>query len=212
VNLFSGGMAATFATYGYVGLFLIIFLEELGVPIPMPGHGVFLFAGYLASQGSMQLAWVIVIGIAAAVSGASILYAIARIGGRPLMRKTLRWVSLGDGPFDRAELEFKRRGRLFVPVTRLMPGMRIYGSALSGACLMPYRQFVVATLAASIVWVVSMSYAGNMLEGNSGFLAPLFPLFGGLGIAYLVVPGVVKSIRARLAPRLIPMPVPVEPL
>ncbi len=198
-GIFSGDMAGTFATYGYLGLFVIIFLEELGVPIPMPGHGVFLFAGYLASQGSMQLAWVIGVGIVAAVSGASLLYVVARVGGRPLIRKALRWASIGDGPFDRAESEYHRRGRLFVPVSRLMPGMRIYGSALSGACLMPYGQFVLVTLAASIVWVVGMSYAGNVMEGNAGLLAPLFPILGGVGMAYLVGPGLVKRARARWA-------------
>jgi membrane protein DedA with SNARE-associated domain len=192
-------MAATFATYGYLGLFLIIFLEELGVPIPMPGHGVFLFAGYLASQGTMHLGLVILVGIGAAVSGASLLYVIARMGGRPMVKKGLRWVSLGDGPFEKAESHFQRRGGLFVPVSRLMPGMRIYGSALSGACLMPYRNFVLWTLVASIVWVGSMSYAGNVLEGNSGFLAPVFPLLGGIGFAYLVLPGLAKGLRARIA-------------
>ena len=196
----SDGGPAALAAYGYVALFLIIFLEELAVPLPLPGHSVFLFAGYLASQGSMQLVWIVPLGVLAAVAGASVMYSGCRLAGRPLLQRILKRVKRGGQAFDVAEARYRSRGWLFLPVSRLVPGTRAYGSAASGVCLMPYRQFLLFTTLASALWVTGMSYAGRMLEGNAVFVAPLFPLAAGVALAYVAVSTVVRRrTGARLA-------------
>src|SRR5207247_1810618 len=60
-------LANLLARYGYAIVFLGVFLESAGVPVP--GETVLLAAGFFASQGTFALPWVIGLGIGAAILG-----------------------------------------------------------------------------------------------------------------------------------------------
>ena len=70
------------ASYGYLALFLALFLEELGVPLPVPGDLLLLFAGYLVGRGAMRIDLAVLVGVVAAFGGASLLYLATRRGQR----------------------------------------------------------------------------------------------------------------------------------
>ena len=62
------------AAYGYLGLFLLLFAEELGIPLPLPGDLALLFAGYLVGRGIMRFDVALATAIVAVLGGASTLY------------------------------------------------------------------------------------------------------------------------------------------
>lgn len=78
--------------YGYAIIFLSVFLESAGVPVP--GETILLGAGFFAYQGMFALPWVILVGIAAAILGDNLGYWIGRRGGRPLVERHGRLVGL----------------------------------------------------------------------------------------------------------------------
>src|SRR2546426_9277680 len=69
-------LANLLARYGYATVFLGVFLESAGVPVP--GETVLLAAGFFASQGTFALPWVIGLGIGAAILGDNVGYWIGR--------------------------------------------------------------------------------------------------------------------------------------
>src|SRR5436305_12078234 len=90
-------------TAGYPLLFLLVMSESSGVPVP--GETALITGGILASQGKMQIEWVIGLAILAAIIGDNIGYLIGRKGGR--------WVLDRPGPFLRQRKEVLRVGEPF---------------------------------------------------------------------------------------------------
>ena len=48
-------LSAYIVKYGYMAIFSLVFLQEIGVPNPVPNEVVLLFSGYLASVGKLDL-------------------------------------------------------------------------------------------------------------------------------------------------------------
>ena len=47
--------------YGYLAIFSLVFLQEIGVPNPVPNELVLLFSGYLTSTGKLNFTAVLII-------------------------------------------------------------------------------------------------------------------------------------------------------
>ena len=130
--------------YDDQAIFLLVFLEESGIPLPLPGDLIMMLAGYRVSQDKMSLAWVLVLLESATVLGASILYWLAARGGRPLLYRYGRYTHCDRAKLDRAEAWMQRRGAVAVVLGRIIPGLRIPTALAAGAFGMPYRRFLPA--------------------------------------------------------------------
>src|SRR6516165_9917710 len=64
-------------------LFVLLTLESFGLPVP--GETALIACGVLASQGSLSIVSVLVVGVLAAIIGDNLGYWAARKGGRPLL-------------------------------------------------------------------------------------------------------------------------------
>ena len=60
--------------YGYIAIFSLVFLQETGVPNPIPNELVLLFSGYLTSMQKLDFMTVLITVIAADTLGTSLLY------------------------------------------------------------------------------------------------------------------------------------------
>src|SRR5713226_7181952 len=128
--------------HGYLVILLIMIVEEAGVPSPIPGDGLLLFAGYLSSTGRLTLTKSLVTIVFGALVGATILYWVARLGGRALVHRYGRFIRLDDRKLDQLRHLFERLGPVGPGVARLIPGLRIYTSALAGLADISYPVFL----------------------------------------------------------------------
>lgn len=69
-------LAVFIAHYGYPAIFSLVFLQEIGVPNPVPNELVLLFSGYLAFLGALNFVLVFLTVVAADFIGTSILYLV----------------------------------------------------------------------------------------------------------------------------------------
>src|SRR5579859_5561340 len=90
------------------GLFLVIFAEELGIPLPAPGDVAIAYGGYLTTTGAIPypLAYLAVVG--GAVIGATINTTISRRYGRPFIQRFGRYIGVTEDKLKWAEQAFKR--------------------------------------------------------------------------------------------------------
>ena len=68
-------LLAWLVAYGYLARFVILFVEGVGVPLPLPGDLALLFAGYLVGRGVLRFDLTLLVALAAVLGGASALYA-----------------------------------------------------------------------------------------------------------------------------------------
>ncbi len=145
---------------GYAGVWSILFLES-GVPFFffLPGDSLLFTAGFLASQGFLNI-WVLTLGgLVAAITGNLLGYEIGRRVGLKLFEK-------GDSRFlKRKHLEMTQRfyeehGRMTIIMARFMPIVRTFAPFCAGMVRMPYREFVLYTVAGAFLWVAGLSFLG----------------------------------------------------
>lgn len=149
--------------YGYLAIFLIMVVEEAGVPMPIPGDALLLFAGYLVSVGTLSLGWTLLVVDAGALLGASILYFVAHHGGRALLLRYGRFFGIDERRLDNLSRFYKRLGPFAPGVFRLIPGIRIYSTVLAGIALVPYKRFMVNVAWACTVWALAFLLLGELI-------------------------------------------------
>jgi membrane protein DedA with SNARE-associated domain len=157
------------------GLFLVIFAEELGIPLPVPGDVAVMTGGYLTTTNAISypLAYVAVIG--GAVLGSFILFTLSRRLGHPFVVRFGRYVGLDAQRLARTEGWFRRWGPWAIIIGRQIPGMRIVLSALAGTLEVPYRVFVPSVLLAAVIWSVMFIEIGRHLGREVFALFRLIP-------------------------------------
>ncbi|HEX5502683.1 MAG TPA: DedA family protein [Thermomicrobiales bacterium] len=173
-------------SYGYIAIFVMMFVEEAGVPLPLPNEVALMYAGYLAWRGDLNALLVSVVATLGAAGGSALLYAVARRGGRPLLRRFGRFIHLEEDKLDRAEHWVDRFGMISVPLARLTPGLRIYTTIIAGLLRVPYRIVIAAVVGASLIWSFFWVHLGYFLGENWEEGARAFERAGRWGIGVVV--------------------------
>ena len=146
---------------GYVGLFAVVLAENL-VP-PIPSEIVLPFAGWEVARGELALLPALLAATAGSVTGAVLLYWIARRGGRPAILATHRFSRVTAADLDRADARFRRHGVWLVLGGRCVPGLRSVISVPAGMAHMRPGLFVALTTLGSTVWNIGLIGAGMAL-------------------------------------------------
>ncbi len=177
-------------TYGPLGLFFVISVEEAGVPLGVPGNMVIVYLGYQVSQSRADPIAILASIVAATTLGASLLYAIARRGGHPFLVRYGWRIRLNKKRLDQIESWLKRHGMGAVILARLIPSLRVPTNILSGVFDLPYRAFGPGISISAFLWG-----SGYLLIGY--FLGSHFPFFESLIRQYRG--GLVASVLVALA-------------
>jgi membrane protein DedA with SNARE-associated domain len=157
------------------GLFFVIFLEELGVPLPAPGDAAIAYGGYLTTTGAIPYPVAYFAVLSGAVLGSACNLTISRRYGRPFIQRFGRYIGVTDERLVGAERLFKRWGPWAIIVGRHIPGMRIVLSALSGILGVPYRVFIPCVLVSASIWAAIFLEVGRRLGPRVRDLFTLFP-------------------------------------
>jgi membrane protein DedA with SNARE-associated domain len=173
------------------GLFIVIFLEELGVPLPAPGDVAIAYGGYLTTTGAIPYPLAYVAVVSGAVLGSACNLTLSRRYGRPFIQRFGKYVGVTEGKLVRAEGIFKRWGPWAIIFGRHIPGMRIVLSALSGILGVPYRVFIPCVFVSALIWAAIFLEVGRRVgprirEAFLIFPAHLIPWVA-LGLALAVI-------------------------
>ena len=157
------------------GLFLVIFLEELGVPLPAPGDVAIMYGGYLTTAGAIPYPLAYLAVVSGAVLGSACNLTISRKYGRPFIQRFGKYVGVTEDRLVRAERLFKRWGPWAIIVGRHIPGMRIVLSALSGILGVPYRVFIPCVFISALIWAAIFLEIGRHVGPRIREVFQLFP-------------------------------------
>lgn len=172
------GIISIINSFGYLGIFLLIFIENIFPPIP--SEVVLLFGGALTLSTSMNVPLVIVFATFGSLAGAVVLYGLGRI------LKAERLKTLFAGKFgqvmhlkpeyvNRSIQWFSRYQNKAVFICRCIPLMRSLISIPAGCNEMNIPLFLVLTMIGSTVWntalVLSGAFLGSAWESALPYLS-----------------------------------------
>jgi membrane-associated protein len=148
---------------GYFLLVAIVFTETgLLVGFFLPGDSLLITAGLVAATGALDIWWLNVLLIVAAVAGDSVGYAIgARLGPR-LFTREKSWL-FNPAHLVRTRDFYARYGAKTIVIARFVPIIRTFAPVVAGVGQMVYRRFLFYNVAGGVGWVVSMTGAGYLL-------------------------------------------------
>jgi membrane protein DedA with SNARE-associated domain len=176
---------------GYVGVALLVALENLFPPIP--SEIVLPFAGFVARDGRATLWGMILAATIGSMIGAWVLYGIAAAIGPARLRILLlrygRWLRLSSTDMDKAEAWFDRRSTMAVLLCRCVPLMRSLISIPAGFRRMDLARFSLYTLLGSLVWNTALIGAGYLLRSRWEDVEPVLSWF-----QYVVIAAILGAI------------------
>lgn len=149
---------------GYPGLMLLIFAENIFPPIP--SELVLPLAGFYVGEGALAFLPAVTFATIGSLTGALVLYALGRRGGRPLVLRYGRVLRVTEERLDRAEAWTSRHGDAAVLFGRMIPGARSIVSIPAGMAKMGLARFTVLTTLGSVIWNSALIGAGWALGAN----------------------------------------------
>lgn len=166
-------VAGLLKSYGAAASLGLLYVEESGVPMPVPGDLFVIYLGVLThgSIGKWLLAWGAVVLVA--VLGSSNLYFLARRFAPRLVNTRLGALLRVDERRRRyAERWFARWGVVAVIFGRHIPGFRIPITVVAGLLGFPYRAFAPSVAVSAAIWSGTWLWLGARYGGSvAGFFA-----------------------------------------
>ncbi len=170
---------------GYTGLFLGLFIDSFGIPIP--SEVLVPLATALALQGRFSLAVVFVVAVFGQVLGGLAGYYIGRYAGEPFLEKYGRYVLISQRDLKRTHSAFAKYGRWLVMVGRCIPIIRGFIAYPAGIAEMPVPTFLIFTAIGSAFWTLMLMGLGVLLQNNLEVIDKIGKDFSLVIIALLVV-------------------------
>lgn len=153
---------------GYVGIFILMFLESTFVPIP--SEVVMIPAGYLAQKGEMNFILATLMGVLGSLGGALFNYFFAAKFGRGFLLRYGKYIFLSPSKLDKLELFFNKHGEISTFSGRLILGVRHLISLPAGYARMNLVKFSAYTTLGSAIWVLVLMFLGYFVGSNEALI------------------------------------------
>ena len=154
--------------FGYIGICLLIMIENLFPPIP--SELILTFGGFMTIDSSMSIVGVIIASTIGSMVGAVILYYIGKILNKDRLIKIVsskygKLLQIKPKDIESADKWFDTKGNKTVFFCRFVPVVRSLISIPAGMSEMAMGKFLLYTLVGSAIWntvlVCVGAFAGN---------------------------------------------------
>lgn len=130
--------------------------------LPLPSESIIPLAASWSHSGKIAigLPGIVIAGAAGSWLGATIVYWVARLAGRPLLMRYGRYVLITPDKIQKAENWSAHYGAAGVFIARLLPGARQLVGVPAGIARMDYWRFSLFTLLGSGIWCSVLCWLG----------------------------------------------------
>ena len=160
--------------WGYAGLFVMLMMGGLGLPIPEDVP--LLISGYLLHQGTFNWPATVAVAFLGVLTADSMIYGLGVRSRQSVARKP-RWLPVSVEQLERARSHFARYGLWTVVAARFIPGLRLIIHWSAGALGLPYSRFLLGDAMGAMVsvpaWLcfgyLGASHLDRILRGVAEF-------------------------------------------
>ncbi|TSC82074.1 MAG: putative membrane-associated protein [Parcubacteria group bacterium Gr01-1014_20] len=162
---------------GYMGIFSIIFAESgLLIGFFLPGDSLLFTAGFLASQGFLDIKTLALLTFLAATLGDSFGYAFGRKMGPKIFNKEDSLFFHRDH-LEKSRVFYEKYGKKTIVLARFLPFIRTFAPILAGVGKMEYRTFLTYNILGGLLWAVGLTtlgyFLGSTVPNIDKFLIPI---------------------------------------
>ena len=192
-------------TIGYPGIFVLMMLE--GMLLPIPSEVVMAFGGFLVVSGDLPgfggipaFLILLLVGSVGNLVGALIAYYIGDYGGIPLITRYGKYVLLKEDTVSKTQLWFEKYGPMSVFLTRLVPIFRTFISIPAGIARMDRKRFSVYTFVGAIIWDSLLIYLGMIFGANWESVTSFFDKYtyvAAAAVVALIVYWLYRNLKSR---------------
>ena len=181
-----GTLLGEYGPYIYAVLFAIVFCETgLVVLFFFPGDTLLFIAGAFCATGQMNYPLLMLLLIAAAVTGNTLNYVIGRSIGHRVFTHDYRW--LNKDALRRTHAFFEKHGGKTIILARFVPVVRTFAPFVAGISEMTHGRFQVYNVTGAILWVASL-VTGGYFFGNMPWVRDHLTAIVLIGVGAAIVP------------------------
>lgn len=178
--------------YGYLGVALLIAIENIFPPIP--SELILTFGGFMTTYTSMNIWMVVLAATIGSVAGAIVLYGI----GRLLPVEKLEWIigkwghvlGLKKEDVKKAENWFNRRGTSSIFFCRFIPLIRSLISIPAGMARMHWGKFLLYTTLGTLIWNVVLVCLGAFAGAGWERINQYMDVYSYVALAAIAIVGI----------------------
>ena len=171
--------------HGAAVLFWVVFIEQIGLPIP--AIPLLIAAGALVSAGKMSLLTALLIPVVASLPPDLAWYYLGRTKGGPVLGFLCRLSLEPDSCVRSTENLFHQYGARSLLAAKFIPGFSTVAPPLAGIVGMRPATFLAYDAVGAVLWAGLCAGVGALFSGQLEWLAGLFDQAGGLMLATVVV-------------------------
>jgi membrane protein DedA with SNARE-associated domain len=181
--------------YGAWIVFLLVFLESIG--LPLPGEAILVSAAIFAgTTHNLSIAFVLLSAAVGAMLGSIIGFWIGDRYGYPLLLRYGSYIGLTEARIKIAQYLFRRQGVMVVLIARFVAVLRSVVGFIAGANRMPFAPFMIANGAGAVAWALFYGLGAYLLgKGIEEFARPVAITLAVLGV--IVVIGMIRYLRRK---------------
>lgn len=148
-----------FIQYGAFFIYLIVLLEYMNLP-GFPAGVIMPLSGIWAAQGEISFPVVMLLTVAAGMTGSWILYLMGRFGGNKLLEFYFRRFPKHRTVIEEKMNYLREKGCVGVFVSKLLPMVRTLISIPAGMVKMDFVRYTVSSVCGIFLWNLAFVGAG----------------------------------------------------
>ena len=199
LNLDFEWLFQNFGTAVYFILFLVIFIETGLVIMPfLPGDSLLFTAGlFFAKLGYLNMAYLVILLMVAAIVGDNVNYWIGRKIGLKVLHLKFRGKPLVKQEYlDKTHSFYEKYGTKTIIMARFVPIVRTFAPFAAGIAEMNYRKFFSFDVLGGALWICSLTFAGFFL-GHFEWIKTHIEMVALAIIFISVLPIIIEVIKAK---------------
>lgn len=176
--------------FGYIGVFLLIAIENIFPPIP--SEVILTFGGYMTTYSKLNVPLVILFSTLGSIVGAIALYYIGKILNKERLIKIVsgklgKILFLKKEDIEKADSWFDNKGYKSVFFCRFVPIVRSLISIPAGMSEMNMPKFLIYTTIGSLIWNSVLVILGSIVGENWNSIVSIFDTYSNIALIILII-------------------------
>ena len=176
--------------YGYLGVFLLILIENIFPPIP--SEVILLFGGFMTTYTSLNVLGMTMSSTLGSVLGALILYKIGNFFNKETLKRLIhtrlgKLLRINNSDIDSSYNYFQTKGEKTIFFCRFIPLIRSLISLPAGINKMNITKFTIYTTLGSLIWNIVLITLGHIVGSNWKSILKIFDLYSTYAVVIIFI-------------------------